>query len=216
VLSLGDPGKPAVIVLPAVFGVVGSDLEYARRLAANYRVLVVDYWARAPVISMLDSEAIGRAVALVDDGLVLRDVVEARGLILDKRIAVLGFCLGGLYARMAASTVPGLTAAVEFYGRVVYPTLSAQKPIQPLDLLPGRTCSLLCHFGTDDPIAPEAHVAELESRLSRQSAPARLYRYVGCGHAFMDSARPNWNGQAATLAWARTERFLEEALDDEA
>jgi carboxymethylenebutenolidase len=127
-------------------------------------------------------------------------------------IGVLGFCLGGLYARLAAAMVPGLHVAVEFYGRIVYPTLTTQHAVQPLDLLPGRACPLQCHFGELDTVAPPAHVDELERRLASQAHPARVHRYAGCGHGFLDPRAPAWNEAAATLAWARALRWLEEHL----
>ena len=209
----GNPESAAgVVVLPEVFGVVDSVVDYAIRLSRQYRVFVVDYWSRLPRPEVHTPEAVSAAVGMIDDGSVMRDVAAARALLGDRPVAVLGFCVGGLYARLASSMVPNLAGAVEFYGRIVYPTLSERKPVQPLDLILGRSCPLLAHFGSQDPLAPEVHIDELERRLGRQPVPARVYRYAGCGHAFMNAERPSWNEAAAALAWSRSERFLADVL----
>lgn len=209
----GPPhGAAGVVLVPEIFGVDAGVLAYARQLSSEYRVLVIDPWARHPAPSLATSDEISAAVADIDDGVMMRDVAAAKATFGPAPVAVLGFCLGGLYARMASAVVPGFVGAVEFYGRIVYPTLSEKKPIQPLDLLFGRSCPLLAHFGTLDPIAPLAHIDGLEARLANQAAAARVYRYPGCGHGFMNAQRPGWNAEAAQLAWSRTERFLDEVL----
>lgn len=204
-----------VVLCPEVRGVDANIEDYAARLLdEGYRVAVVDPWARHGGPPALDApEAISAAVARLDDGLALADVGFARDCLgAVAGAAVLGFCLGGLHARLAAACVPGFHAAVEFYGRIVYPTLTPQKPVQPLDLLPGRRAALLCHFGTADPAAPAAHVDELERRLAFQPIPARVHRYPGCGHGFANPASPSGNAEAATLAWSRSLRWLDEHL----
>lgn len=205
-------GNTGIVMLPEIFGIHAGVIDYAERLACEHRVLVIDPWAGRTPPNLETSDATAAAVATIDDGRMMRDVAAAKLHLGNVRAAVVGFCLGGLYARMASTVVPGFSAAVEFYGRIVYSTLSEQKPIQPLDLLFGRTCPLMCHFGTVDPIAPLSHIEELETRLASQDSPARVFRYSGCGHAFMNAYRPNWNAEAAHLAWSRTERFLDDAL----
>lgn len=210
----GHTGR-GVVLLPEVRGVDANIEDYAQRLVQEgYEVAVPDPWfGRGGVPDLSSREAIAAAAARVDDAGALRGVARARDALgAAPGRAVVGFCLGGLYARLAACAVPGFAAAVEFYGRVVYPTLTAEKPVQPLDLLPGRACPLLCHFGTDDPVAPPAHVDLLEARLATQPLPARVYRYRGAGHGFANLTLPAWNAEAAALAWSRTLRWLDEHL----
>ncbi len=213
-LGNGD-ARAGVVIVSEIWGVDTNLRSWAARFVAEgYTVAMPDLWWRAggpPALS--NAEEVSAAVERFDDGHALRDVAAAaaslpRGL---PRVVV-GFCLGGLYARLASSAVPGLAAAVEFYGRIVYPTLSAAKPAQPLDLLPGRACPLLCHFGGLDSIAPPHHVDELERKLAGQPQPGRVFRYPGVGHAFMNASRAGWNAAAAESAWRRTLRFLDEAL----
>ena len=217
VVVFGVPSDRGVVLVPEVRGLDANIEDYASRLVGEgYVVAVPDPWFAAGGAPDLSSrEAISAAVAGIDDSAMLRLVARARDALgpVNGR-AVLGFCMGGLYARMAATVVPGFSAAVEFYGRVVYPTLTPEKPVQPLDLLPGRACALLCHFGTEDPVAPARHVDLLETRLAAQPLPARVYRYAGCGHAFANPGQPTWNAEAAALAWARSLRWLDEHLPE--
>ena len=217
VVVFGPPSDRGVVLVPEVRGIDANIEVYAGKLVdEGYVVAVPDPWFAAGAVPDLSSgQAVAAAVASVDDSAMLRLVVRARdalGPVTGR--AVVGFCMGGLYARMAATVVPGFSAAVEFYGRVVYPTLTPAKPVQPLDLLPGRACALLCHFGTEDPVAPPRHVDLLESRLATQPSPARVYRYRGCGHAFANPGQPTWNAEAAALAWARSLRWLDEHLPE--
>ncbi len=213
---LGEGGeRGGVVLISEVWGVDEALLGWARRLVEDdFTVAVPDLWWRHGGVPALGSSAeVSAAVGRLDDGTTLRDVAAALALLpRDRPRVAMGFCVGGLYARLASAALPGLAAAVEFYGRIVYPTLSAEKPAQPLDLLPGRACPLLCHFGELDPIAPPHHVDELERRLAGQALPGRVFRYPGVGHGFMNATRPGWDAAASELAWQRTQRFLDEAL----
>lgn len=217
VLLRGSGDRGGVALISEVWGIDASLREWANTLVEEgFTVAMPDLWWRAggrP--DLAGPEAIRSAVASLDDGHALRDVAAAVALLdADRPRVVMGFCMGGLYARLASGVIPGLAAAVEFYGRIVYATLSATKPAQPLDMLPGRSCPLLCHFGGDDPVAPPNHVDELERRLAGQPIAARVYRYPGVGHAFMNTAGPGYSAPAAALAWTRTLRFLDEVLPD--
>lgn len=217
VLLRGTGERGGVALISEVWGIDASLREWAMKLVEEgFTVAMPDLWWRTsgpPDLS--GAEAIRSAVASLDDGQALRDVAAAVALLdADRPRIVMGFCMGGLYTRLASAVVPGLAAAVEFYGRIVYATLSANKPAQPLDMLPGRTCPLLCHFGADDPVAPPNHVDELERRLSGQVVAARVYRYPAVGHAFMNAASTGYSAPASALAWSRTLRFLDEVLPD--
>lgn len=216
VVIVGEPGdRGGVVLVSEVWGITPDLRRWADRLVAEgFAVALPDLWWRRGGPPPLDTvEDIRAAVSSLDDGQALRDVAAAAALLdsAQPRV-VLGFCMGGLYARLAAAAVPGFAAAVEFYGRIVYPTLTEQKPTQPLDLLPGRSCPLLCHFGSDDASSPPHHVDELERRLANQGLPAQVFRYPGVGHAFMNADRASHAPAAAELAWARTLRFLDEVL----
>ncbi len=213
-LANRDGARGGVVLVSEVWGVDASLREWAEKLMVEgFAIAMPDLWHRCG--GPPSAEGAAQAIAGLDDGTALRDIAAAAATLdPDRPRIVIGFCLGGLYARMASAAVPGLAAAVEFYGRIVYPTLSSTKPAQPLDMLPGRACPLLCHFGIDDSIAPPHHVDELERRLSHQGIAAQVHRYPGVGHAFMNAHGPGYSAQAAALAWSRTLRFIDEVLPD--
>lgn len=212
----GVPVRGGVVMVSEVSGIDAVLRDYAGRLVERgFVVAMPDLWWRAGGPPPLGTrEEISAAVARLVDPEALSDVAVARKLLgAPGRAFVLGFCVGGLYARMAACAMMGFSGAVEFYGRIVYPTIGPAKPVQPLDLLPGLGCPIQCHFGTDDPIAPPEHVAELEGRLRGRPLATQVFRYPGCGHAFLNPGRPGWNPEAAALAWARAVNFLEMLAD---
>ncbi len=108
----------------------------------------------------------------------------------------------GVHARMAACVGGSAWAgAVSFGGRIVYGALDAQHPIQPLDLLPGLACPLLCHVAEGSE-TPRHHVDELCRRLDRLHVSSLVYRYA----EGVDFAA---EGVDADRAWARSLTFLE-------
>lgn len=208
------PARPrgAVILLSEGSGIDAALLEFAQRLRrAGYAVALPDLWWRDPPQPGDPPRDVAAAVAAVRDTDALQDIRAVRAaLVPNGRVFVVGFCLGGLYARMAACAVPGLAGAVEFYGRLVYPNISPTKPVQPLDLLPGLACPLQCHFGDADPSCPPSHVDELERRLASRTQPSQVFRYPGCGHGFLNPARPEFRAGRAATAWARAVNFLDQ------
>lgn len=204
--------RGGVVLVCEVAGIDAALRDYARRLATEgWSVAMPDLWWRRGRPPVDTSEAIHAAVAALPDHEALADIQAARAALpAGLPQFVVGFCVGGLYARMAGCTQLGLAGVVEFYGRIVYPSISAAKPVQPLDLLPGLSCPIQSHFGTHDAVAPEAHIDELERRLRARTTPSQVFRYEGCRHAFMNPDRPAWAPDEACTAWGRALTFLEQ------
>ena len=104
-------------------------------------------------------------------------------------------------ANQLAVHVPGLAAAVPFYGR------------QPnLDDVPRIKASLLLHYaGTDERI--NRGIEAFEAALKKASVDYRIYMYEGAQHAFHNDTNPGrYHREAAQLAWQRTIEFLNEKL----
>lgn len=206
----GEP-RGGVVLVPEVSGLDAVLRRCADDLVGEGFVVVVpDLWWRRGAPPTSTPDEIAAAVDALVDGEVLSDVASARDSLgtLRPRFLV-GFCTGGLYARMSACAMPGWAGVVEFYGRIVYPGVSEARPVQPLDLLQGLGCAYLGHFGDKDPVAPIHHIAELQRRLGFVARPTQVLVYPGCGHAFMNPARPGHNAEAAALAWQRSLRFLD-------
>jgi carboxymethylenebutenolidase len=128
-----------------------------------------------------------------------------------QKVGLIGFCMGGQYAWLAACTCRGLSAVASFYGMLRYePGLDAtKKPREPLAAIAALSCPALGLYGREDALIPNADVDELEVRLAQQPQPFEIVRYAGAGHAFLNDTRPAlYRPEAAADAWRRLLAFL--------
>jgi carboxymethylenebutenolidase len=108
-----------------------------------------------------------------------------------------GFCWGGAMANNLAAKLPGLKAAVAFYGR------------QPaIEEVPNIKAAVQLHYaGMDERV--NAGIAAYEEALKKNNTRYELYMYDGVNHAFHnDTAPARYNETAAKLAWQRTIEFF--------
>lgn len=118
-----------------------------------------------------------------------------------RAVAVLGFCMGGSLAIVAALRVPELSAAVCCYGI---------PPVEVAD--PARIrIPLLCHFASEDGWCTPSKVDELERQLRNGNVEFELHRY-DAQHAFMNRDGPTFSPSATELAMQRTLDFLARKL----
>jgi len=223
-----DGVHPGVVLVHDVWGVSEHTRDIARRLAAEgFAVLAVDLYrnlgdfridAPGPFMRELsDPEAIADVRAAAE---FLAQHPASRG----RQVAVVGFCMGGMVALLAACAASELAAAVPFYGLLSHEHgllytdagLDPQKkPRQPLDAVADLGCPLLCFFGAEDEYVPNSDVELLRHRLAAGEIPAEVVVYAGAGHAFMNDGRPDaYHSDAARDAWARMTAFLHGHLDD--
>jgi carboxymethylenebutenolidase len=218
--------QPGVVMIHDVWGLSDHTRDLARRLAQEgFCVLAVDLYRR------LDSVAIanpGEWMRALSDPVALDDVQAgidflaqepaARG----RRIGVTGFCMGGMYALLAACACRGLSAGVAFYGLlshehgILYDERGldpARKPRQPLDAAAELRCPLLAFYGERDEFVPASDVERLRQALASARHPAEVVVYPGAGHAFMNDTRPDaWRPAVAADAWKRMLGFFRERL----
>jgi carboxymethylenebutenolidase len=128
------------------------------------------------------------------------------------RLGAVGFCMGGNYAYMLGCTSRRLSAVVDFYGRFVYPELSANKPIQPLELALNLGVPLLAFFGEDDPSISREDVERFRGVLTQFARDFRIVTYPGVGHGFMNDRRKSYDERAANEAFRLSIDFLREHL----
>lgn len=221
----GDP-VPGVVLLHDVWGLSDHIRDMAGRLAAEgFAVLALDLYRRKGRWQIQDPGAWMRELS--DPG-ALADVQAGVAFLASdpasagRRCGVAGFCMGGMYALLAACGCEGLSAAVPFYGILSHEhgllhaeggLDPARKPRQPLDAAPDLRCPMLAFFGTEDPYIPQGDVDRLKERLPAAGPPAEVVVMAGAGHAFMNDTRPDaYRPEAAREAWARTTAFLREHL----
>ena len=114
------------------------------------------------------------------------------------KVAIAGFCLGGALTLAAARHVPGLAAAVPFYGL----------PRFPVDDFAGVKTPICGHYARGDDWANPAVAEQIQATVRAGGGTMDLYVY-DAQHAFMRSTDPSRHDPtSAALAWQRTLAFL--------
>ena len=107
-------------------------------------------------------------------------------------IGVVGFCFGGGYTFEAAIGVPGVGAAVPFYGIC-----------RLIDQLPRTTAAVLAIYGERD-TRVTAQAEPVRAALTTAGRPFDVRVYPGVNHAFFNDTGANYDAAAAADAWQRT------------
>lgn len=116
------------------------------------------------------------------------------------KVGVVGFCFGGGIANKMAVRIPGLAAAVPFYGG------------QPAkEDVPKIKAPLLLHYAELDTRVNEGWPA-YEAALKENSKVYTAYIYPKVNHGFHNDTTPRYDKAAAELAWKRTIDFFNEKL----
>ena len=108
-----------------------------------------------------------------------------------------GFCWGGAMANSLAVNLPGLKAAVAFYGR--QPAAEEVSKIK---------AAVQLHYGSLDTRINEG-IPAYEEALKKNKITYELHMYEGVNHAFHNDTSPaRYNEAAAKLAWQRSIEFF--------
>jgi carboxymethylenebutenolidase len=196
--------KGGIVVIQEIFGVNSHIRSVCDRFAAE------GYVASAPALfdrserdfqSGYSPDEIAHArkfVANPDFDAMLRDTDAAlKDLKSVGPLAIVGFCLGGSIAFLAATRLSGLKAAVAYYGGRIA-AFADEKP----------RCPVQMHFGEQDQSIPMADVEKI-----RQKRPdCEIYTYPDAGHGFHCDERASFHSDSAAVAWGRTLAFLQKNM----
>jgi carboxymethylenebutenolidase len=118
--------------------------------------------------------------------------------------ATIGFCWGGSSSFAYASTQPGLSAAVVYYG-------TSPDAAQ----LAGVKAPVLGLYGEDDARVTTT-IEPAAAEMKRLGRTYEVEIYPGAGHGFLrdQESRDGANRKAAEAAWPRTVTFLKTHLED--
>lgn len=215
--SLTGP-RPCVLVAHDWSGLNANTRVTTDRLASlGYVGLAVDVYGKGRRGNPVGDNGALMSPLLQDRSLLLRrlqagiqaaralDIVDAR------RIAILGFCFGGLCALDLARASPeGLVAAICTHGLLTPPDWTVGVPIRP---------RLLILHGWADPMAPPKDVIAGLNALSEEGATWEMHAYSHALHAFtFEGANFPERGiahepLAHRRSWDATLNFLKEVFD---
>ncbi len=112
--------------------------------------------------------------------------------------AIIGFCLGGSVAFLAAARLNGLSAAIGCYGGQIVKNAD-EKPKVPTQL----------HFGEKDASIP---MSDIDTIKQKRSGDCEIFVYPGAQHGFNCDERGSYDAASAKLAWQRSTAFLDKNL----
>jgi carboxymethylenebutenolidase len=218
------PTVPGVVLIHDVWGLLEHPRDLARRLAGEgFAVLAIDLYRREVTITdaarwireLSDPQAVADVQAGID---FLAGHPACRG----RKVGVIGFCMGGMYALLAGCECRGLSAIVPFYGLLSHRhgllhdprgLDPMKKPRQPLDAVRDLRCPLLGIFAGRDEYVALPDIEELGRRARATGEPAEIVVYPEATHAFMNDMRPSaYRPADARDAWSRMLAFLRQHL----
>jgi dienelactone hydrolase len=211
-----QPGpRPTVLICHAYGGRDEFVERKARRLAwQGYACFALDNYGKG-VRGRTPEECSALMAPFMNDRRMLRTrllsgLAAARAMpIVDaKRIAVMGFCFGGLCALDFARADADVRGAVSFHG-LLKPSGFTEPKI--------RARVLMMH-GYDDPMAPPEDVLAVAKEFTAAGADWQLHAYGQTVHAFTNPVAHNREGglqydeAADRRSWHTLVQFLDEIL----
>src|ERR1700691_1896234 len=207
------PPAPAVVVLHEVFGVNADIRKTCDELAEQgfFAVAPDLFWRQEPsvdlsVTSEPDWQHGLRLNQAYDRDAGAKDVKETANAVAKLpectgRVAVMGYCLGGLMTFLTAARY-GVDAGVAYHGG------DTEKYLGEVGSL---NAPLLMHLAEEDEFISKSAQAEIKAALAKKPN-ATVYSYPGQRHAFSRNNGAHYNAAAATLANGRTSKFLHQQL----
>jgi carboxymethylenebutenolidase len=204
IASVDNPVR-GVVVVPDIMGLRPLFDDLVARLADehSWSVAAVEPFPGRETMTIEERMS---AMAEMDDDQQIADIVAAAYLLNIERVAVIGFCMGGMYT-MKAAAAGRFDRAAPFYGMIRVPEAwRGPKQRDAIDVLasaPGSAERVLAIIGTADPYTPKQDVDDLEG------AGATVVRYEGAEHGFVhDASRPSHRADDAADAWRRVSEWL--------
>lgn len=195
--------RPGVVLVQEWWGLNDHIRDIAGRFAGEgFVVLAVDLY-RGQVTKSADEA--GKLMGALDWPQALADlegaVDQLRGHAhCNGKVAVTGFCMGGALTFATACRVPGLAAAVPFYG----------VPDAKIADYSQVTAPILAHFAKKDGWAKPEAAEGIRAQLEAAGKSMQLCVYDE-DHAFFNDTRPEvYGAESAKLAWQRTVQFLKQ------
>lgn len=195
--------RAGILVMHAWWGLNDFTKSFCDRLAAEgYLVLAPDLYGGEIATTRAEAEKLRhkkiKRIASSKQVLVaLKQLkAEAGGL----PLGLIGFSLGAYWGMWLVQEKPrAFAGTVIFYGK------------HGGDYAKTKS-AFLGHFAETDEFEPESGRKKLEKHLRALGRDVTFYVYPNTSHWFFESDRPEFQAQAAELAWQRTVEFLKSHL----
>ena len=208
------PTKSGVVILPTIFGVNAFVRGYAETLArAGLAAAVWDPYEGLPLITDYE-ESKTRSRSLSDSGMqsnVKKWVDYMENDLTLTSIGVLGFCLGGRYALIAAAQERRIKACAAAYPSIENPRLSNQQH-DAVALAADSSCPVQVLQPGHDHVATLETYAALRETLHKRAAPTIWQYHPDAEHGFMHRKEPAANPAATVIASPQLVAFLTACL----
>jgi len=205
VARLDDRARPAVVVLE---GIYGFDAELRRITdlvgSAGYVGCAIDYLRGNDVAGGFHADSLSGDIAAA------RDWLDTRPYVAHGKIALWGFGVGGAAAFVGAM-LPGIAAAIAFYGQSITKGLpdGSDAPIKDAEHV--RAPLLLVYGGADTQIE-QAEIDRIRTRLNAAGKTADVQIYPTVGHSFFRQDLGTIATREIADAWDRVRAFLRRHL----
>lgn len=209
--------RPGVLIVHDWMGLTDKTKARAEEVAKlGYLAFAVDIYGKG--IRPADQEGAAKlATQYKENRAQMRARIRAaydqlanEGLLLDKKIAVMGYCFGGTVALELARSGADITGAVSFHGALATPNPEDAKQIK------GKVLAL---HGADDPWVPDSEVANFEREMRNAKVDWELVKYGNSVHSFTDrtagsdpSKGAAYNAQADKRSWEKMRDFFGEVF----
>lgn len=204
-------GAPGVVMLEEWWGVDDRIKATADRLASHgFSVLVPDLFGGRSAATRDEASHLVAGLDFKDAA--TQDSIGASRYLRDhgaERVGVMGFCIGGALAMLAAMRPGAFDAVSAWYG---FPPAEAGDVSTIAVPVQG-------HWARDDEFFTIEKVDDLERKLQTGGATPEFHRY-NAKHGFYNTGTPGAGGlghydrEAAEEAWRRTVEFFDRTLRD--
>ena len=206
VARLDDTPRPAVIVLEGVFGFDEEIKRITEQVgSAGYVGIAIDYLRGGQAAAVFNTTDVCADVAATRDWLNHQPYVQ------HGKIAAWGFGFGGT-AAFLASSLPGLSAAIAFYGQSIARPIPGTDGKPALDEIEEVRMPLLLVFGGHDELIGPTEIATIRERLSALHVPFEIEVYDEVGHSFFREDLGTIATRQIADAWGRVQAFLRRAF----
>ena len=194
----------AVLVLHAWWGLNETFQGVCDRLAEEgFIALAPDLYGDGRVNATFDEAeaSVNEADwdAMVDRGEAGLDALLGLPGVLGRQVGVVGFSMGVQAAMGVSARREEVGASVLFYGASDAEVAESH-------------AAFLGHFVPGDEWEPDEGVDAMEAAIREAGREVVFHRYPGTKHWFFEPDRPEFDREAAELAWSRTLEFLRENL----